>query len=121
MVDFDDLKGKAESLLGEHGDQVEEGIDKLADLAGQKLGHAGQIDQAADKLKDFVDKQEDGAQQRRPGPGAGAARQGAGQRQGGGPRPGGRPHGKQGGGPRAGGTGPGRRPGPKPGPPPQSD
>lgn len=58
MVDFDDLKGKAEELLGEHGDKVEDGIDKLADLAGKKLGHDAQIDQAADKLKDFVEDQQ---------------------------------------------------------------
>lgn len=99
MVDFDELKGKAESLLGEHGDQVEEGIDKLADLAGQKFGHAGQIDQAAEKLKDFVDEQQHGAAQQR--------------------GPAGRPQGKQGG-RRAGGKGPGHRPGPKPGPRPKS-
>lgn len=108
MVDFDELKGKAESLLGEHGNQVDEGIDKLADLAGKKFGHAGQIDQAADKLKDFVDEQQQGGAPQHRGPG-------------------GRPHGKpgagrpqadQGGGPRAGGKGPGRRP--KPGPRPQA-
>lgn len=87
MVDFDDLKGKAESLLGEHGDQVEDGIDKLADLAGKKFGHTSQIDQAADKLKDYVEEQEHGgAQQRR---------------------------GRQGG-PRPGGKRPGPRPGPRP-------
>jgi hypothetical protein len=75
MVDFDDLKGKAEKLLGEHGDKVEDGIDKLADLAGKQLGHETQIDQAADKLKDFVDNQQ--ARQHatpggRPGPKQGA-------------------------------------------------
>jgi hypothetical protein len=111
MVDFDDLKGKAESLLGEHGDQVEDGIDKLADLAGKKFGHAGQIDQAADKLKGFVDDQQKAA------PGKGGPQQ-RGARQGG-PRPGGRqqrgPGGAQG---RQGGKGP--RPGPKPGPRPYS-
>lgn len=57
MVDFDELRNKAESLLGEHPDQVESGIDKLADLAGKQFGHSGQIESAADKLKDFVDKQ----------------------------------------------------------------
>lgn len=78
MVDFDDLRSKAEELLGEHGDKVDDGIDKLADLAGAKLGHEAQIDQAADKLKDFVDDQQ--------------ARQH--------PRQGGRPRPKQGAGPK---------------------
>jgi hypothetical protein len=112
MVDFDDLKGKAESLLGEHGDQVEDGIDKLADLAGKKFGHASQIDQAADKLKGFVDEQQKGGRPANGGRQQKAPRQG-------GPRPGkqqrgpaGGPHAKQGGG--------GKRPGPKPGPRPQS-
>jgi hypothetical protein len=68
MVDFDELRGKAESLLGEHSDQVEGGIDKLADLAGKQFGHAGQIDAAAGKLKDFVTEQDPSAQ--RPSPGA---------------------------------------------------
>ncbi|MDT4920424.1 MAG: hypothetical protein QOI15_1326 [Pseudonocardiales bacterium] len=102
MVDFDDLKGKAESLLGEHADQVEGGIDKLADLAGKQFGHAGQIDQAAEKLKGFVDDQQDGARANRPGPG---------------PRAGGRPQPRQGtgAGPRAGGKG--KRKGQRPAPP----
>ena len=97
MVDFDDLKGKAEELLGEHGDQVEDGIDKLADLAGKKFGHESQIDRAADKVNDFVDEQQ--------------ARQHPKQATG-------RPRPKQGGGhpkPRQGGAGPpkqGRRPRP---------
>jgi hypothetical protein len=95
MVDFDDLKGKAESLLGEHGDQVDDGIDKLADLAGKKFGHANQIDQAAEKLKDLVDEQQKGG-----GPGS------RGQRKPGGPLPAGKR--------------PGQRPRPKPGPRPHS-
>jgi hypothetical protein len=110
MVDFDDLKGKAESLLGEHGDQVEEGIDKLADLAGKQFGHTGQIDQAADKLKDVVDEQQHQRTPEQRGPGGRPQ----------GKQGGGRPQGKQGGGRRAEGKGPGERPGPKPGPRPQS-
>lgn len=58
MVDFDELKNKAEGLLHEHGDQVEAGIDKAAELAGQKFGHEDQIDNAAEKLKGFVQKQQ---------------------------------------------------------------
>jgi hypothetical protein len=68
MVDFDELRGKAEELLGEHSDQVESGIDKLADLAGKQFGHAGQIDQAADKLKGFVADQQQDSAGRHPGP-----------------------------------------------------
>ena len=85
MVDFDDLKGKAEELLGEHGDKVEDGIDKIADLAGKKLGHEAQLDQAADKLKDFVDDQQ--ARQRAKPGGRPRPKQGAGPNQGAGPKP----------------------------------
>jgi uncharacterized protein YjbJ (UPF0337 family) len=80
MVDFDDLRGKAEELLGDHGDKVEDGIDKLADLAGKKVGHQAQIDQAADKVKEFVDDQQ--ARQRAKQGGRPRPRQG-----GGGPKP----------------------------------
>jgi MT0933-like antitoxin protein len=55
--------------LSEHGDQVEDGIDKIADLAGKKFGHDGQIDQAADKLKDFVADQQRPRGNRAPQPG----------------------------------------------------
>jgi MT0933-like antitoxin protein len=54
MVDFDELKDRAEGLVTEHGDKIEAGIDKVADLAGDKLGHESQIDQAADKLKGLI-------------------------------------------------------------------
>ena len=57
MVDFNELKNKAEGLIEEHADQVTAGIDKAADAAGQKLGHEEQIDSAAEKLKGFIDKQ----------------------------------------------------------------
>ncbi|HZC71015.1 MAG TPA: antitoxin [Jatrophihabitans sp.] len=92
MVDFDDLRDKAEKLLGEHGDKVEDGIDKLADVAGNRLGHETQIDQAADKLKGFVDDQQaqQQAQQRAKQPGnRPRPAQGGNQRpqQGGGPKP----------------------------------
>jgi hypothetical protein len=54
MVDFDELKKRAEGLVSEHADQIESGIDKAADLAGNKLGHEDQIDKAADKLKGLL-------------------------------------------------------------------
>ena len=57
MVDFDELRSKAEAVAKEHGDQIDKGIDGLADLAGKRFGHGGQIEQTADKLKGFVDEQ----------------------------------------------------------------
>lgn len=84
MVDFDELRHQAEKLLGEHGDQVDDGIEKLADEAGKRFGHASQIDQAAEKLKGFVDEQQAG-QHPKQGGGRQRPKQGGGQR---GPRQG---------------------------------
>jgi hypothetical protein len=67
MVDFDELRSKAEALLGEHSDQVDDGIDKLADLAGKRLGHSAQVDQAAAKLKGFVADQKQSPAKNPPG------------------------------------------------------
>ena len=62
MIDFDDLKDKAEDLVEDHGDKVEQGIDKLADLAADRFGHEAQIDKAAEKAKEFIeDRQAPGA------------------------------------------------------------
>jgi hypothetical protein len=53
-MDFDQLKNQAEKLAGEHSDQVDQGVDKAADLAKDKLGHENEVDQAAAKLKDLL-------------------------------------------------------------------
>jgi hypothetical protein len=54
MIDFDSLKNKAEDLVEEHEDQIDKGIAKAADLAGDKFGHEDQIDKAAHKLQDLT-------------------------------------------------------------------
>lgn len=48
------LKDKAEDLAAEHKEQVEGGIDKAADLLGNKIGHDDQIDKAAARLKGLI-------------------------------------------------------------------
>jgi hypothetical protein len=55
---LDDAKDKVSGLLHGHEDQLKDGIDKAADLAEDKLGkdHASQIEGAADKAKDAIDK-----------------------------------------------------------------
>ena len=49
---------KAKDLIGGNAKKVEDGIDKAADMAKDKVGeeHADKIDQAAEKAKDVVDK-----------------------------------------------------------------
>lgn len=57
MSIFDDIKGKAEELLGSHGDQVKDGIEKAGDLVDEKTGgkFADQVDGVQKAASDFVD------------------------------------------------------------------
>ncbi len=53
-----DLFDKAKDLVAEHDKQVDEAIDKVADVVEKKVGekHSGQVADAAEKAKGFVDK-----------------------------------------------------------------
>ena len=51
MPDFGDLADKAKDAASDHEEQIDGGIDKTADAAGDKVGHEEQIDQGAEKLK----------------------------------------------------------------------
>jgi len=44
MPDFDDLK----KFAADHDKQVDEGLEKAGDEAGQRLGHEDQIDKGVD-------------------------------------------------------------------------
>lgn len=48
---------KIKGLIGGNADKIEDGIDKAADVAKDKVGddHADKVDMAADKAKDVVD------------------------------------------------------------------
>jgi hypothetical protein len=45
---------KAKDVLGQHSDKVDQGVDKLADLADRRTGdqHSEHIDQGAQLAKD---------------------------------------------------------------------
>ncbi|MDN5860288.1 MAG: antitoxin [Pseudonocardia sp.] len=45
------LMDRAKDLLGQHDDKVDQGIDKVGEMAGEKFGHQEQIDQGAEHLK----------------------------------------------------------------------
>jgi hypothetical protein len=53
---------KLKELVGGHKDQAKQGIDKAAGVADEKTGgsHTDQIDSAAEKGKEGVDKLGDG-------------------------------------------------------------
>ncbi|MGW7680496.1 antitoxin [Kribbella sp. NPDC054772] len=54
---FDNMKDKAGDLAREHGDQVDEGLDKAGEFVNEKTGgeHGDQIDQGKDFAKDQLD------------------------------------------------------------------
>ena len=54
MVDFGELRNKAEGFVSEHDDQVKQGIDKAGDFLGNKFGH-DKVDPIEEKLTGFVD------------------------------------------------------------------
>ncbi|MDT3442311.1 antitoxin [Pseudofrankia sp. BMG5.37] len=53
-----DLKEKAEDLADEHGDQINDGLEKAGDFVDDRTGgkHGDKIDTAVDKAQDLVDK-----------------------------------------------------------------
>jgi hypothetical protein len=52
------LMDKVRGMLGQHGDKVEQGIDKVGDVVDDKTGgkYAGQVDKAQDAAKEGIDK-----------------------------------------------------------------
>ncbi|MEO7058475.1 MAG: antitoxin [Lapillicoccus sp.] len=54
---MDNIKGMAEDLVDQHGDQVGDGLDKAGDFADEKTGgaHGEQIDGGVTKAKDALD------------------------------------------------------------------
>jgi hypothetical protein len=54
MVDFGELRAKAEDFVAEHDDQVKQGIGKVGDFVGNKIGH-DKVDGIQDKLTGLVD------------------------------------------------------------------
>lgn len=55
---FDKFKKQAENLAGEHGDKIEDAIEKVAETADDKTGgkHSDKIESGAEKAKDMVEK-----------------------------------------------------------------
>jgi hypothetical protein len=51
---FDELKDKAKDLIGQHGDKVDQGVERAGQFADEKTGgkHNEHIDKGEDKLKE---------------------------------------------------------------------
>jgi hypothetical protein len=55
---FDALKDKAKDVLGDHGDKVDQGVDKAGDFVDEKTGgkYSEQVDQGQQKAKEGLDR-----------------------------------------------------------------
>ena len=53
---LNELKDKAKDLVGQHGDKVEDGVDRAGRFIDEKTGnkHSDQINQGTDKAKDAL-------------------------------------------------------------------
>lgn len=66
------LMDKVKNLLGQHGDKVDQAIEKAGDMADRKTGgkYSGQIDTAQEQARRFVERS--GEQPRPEDPGGGS-------------------------------------------------
>jgi MT0933-like antitoxin protein len=53
-IDFGGLADKAKGLLNEHGDKIEDGVEKAGEFAKKKFGHEQQVDSVVDKIQDMI-------------------------------------------------------------------
>lgn len=53
-IDFNELKNKAAGLVEEHGDKIEQGVEKAGEFAKNKFGHDEQIDGVVNKVQDMI-------------------------------------------------------------------
>lgn len=58
LKDVKTLKQKAEEIAAEHGDKIDDGLEKAGAFIDEKTGgkHGDKIDAAVDKAQAFVDK-----------------------------------------------------------------
>ncbi|CRK60965.1 hypothetical protein [Alloactinosynnema sp. L-07] len=53
-IDFNELKNKAEDLVEQHGDKIEQGVEKAGEFVKGKFGHDEQVDGVVDKIQDMI-------------------------------------------------------------------
>ncbi len=54
MVHFGELRDKAEGLIAGHSDQIKQGLDKVGDFVGNKVGH-DKVNPVQEKLAGLID------------------------------------------------------------------
>ncbi|WP_228122686.1 antitoxin [Saccharothrix syringae] len=55
---FDELKEKAKDALGQHGDKVDQGVDRAGQFVDERTGgqHTEHIQQGTEKAKEGLDR-----------------------------------------------------------------
>jgi uncharacterized protein YjbJ (UPF0337 family) len=55
---FDELKNKAKEAIGQHGDKVDEGVDRAGEFADEKTEgkYTDKIGQGGDKVKEGLER-----------------------------------------------------------------
>ncbi|MEV5537407.1 antitoxin [Saccharopolyspora shandongensis] len=62
---FGEFRDRLQDLGKEHGDKIEQGLDKAAEAAKGKFGHEDQIDKAVEKGKEFLGGDDQGPVEQR--------------------------------------------------------
>jgi glutathionyl-hydroquinone reductase len=53
-IDFEGLKNKAEDLVEQNADKIEQGVEKAGEFAKSKFGHDETVDKVVDKLQNLI-------------------------------------------------------------------
>lgn len=64
-INFDDLKNKAQDLVKEHGDKIEQGVEKAGEFAKNRFGHDEKVDGVVDKIQDAIPDRQTGPEESR--------------------------------------------------------
>ena len=49
-----DFANKAKEFADQHDEQVDQGLDRAGDMAGERFGHEGQIDSVVDRAQQYT-------------------------------------------------------------------
>lgn len=53
-IDLGGLADKAKDLAEQHGDKIEQGVEKAGEFAKGRFGHEEQVDSVVDKIQDAI-------------------------------------------------------------------
>ena len=65
-INFEELKNKAQGFVEQHGEKIEQGVERAGEVAKQRFGHAEQVDKAVGKVQELIPDRP-GRDERKPG------------------------------------------------------